>query len=160
MRVSYQAFLAKLQAYLSESFTERVEEWNTGEEESVADTPLDDIAEWGNGYISVLQGCQSYPACILLPSGRRASSEPPFFTQYKVTVGIALTGQDFEYLVRQGQAWEDILEDTIRSDWSLGGACLDSRMTGDLTADCTGDVYVISCELECTLDIGGAVYDG
>lgn len=155
MRTNYQEFIDRLRSHLEASFTERIEAWNA----DGGEVALTDIMEWGNGYISVLQGCQSYPACILLPEGRRMSSEPPFFTQYKVTVGIALTGQDFGYLVRQGEAWEDILEDTIRSDWSLGGSCLDSRLTGDMTADCTGDVYVISCTLECDLDIGGYVYE-
>lgn len=153
MRVGYQDFIDALAAYLEAAFTERVEAWNA----LGGEVQLEDIAEWG-GTTAVLQGCQSYPACIILPSGRRMSAASPYFTRYRVTVGIALTGNDPPYLVRQGQAWEDILEDSIRSDWSLGGACLDTGATGDISSDWASDLYVISCELECELDLGGYVY--
>ena len=152
MRNSTERFTAALQDYLQKAISERVKEAN----EADPDISLPDIALWLSGYTGVLAGLSQYPGCIILVNGKALTD--PYTTTYSVVIGIGLTADDPAYLERMGRLYEDILEDSIRSDWSLGGAALDTDVGVQFDMDCTSNVYLIQARLTCQVDIGGYVY--
>lgn len=145
MRNSTDRFLDKVQAYLKSSFSERAEALGTA-----------DIALWDRGYNSVLDSMTSYPACLTFIESKTLSDIT--VTDYSLVIGIGVTADDNDTLDELGNIWCDILEDTIRSDWSLGGACLDTSMQIDIRLGVGNGVYVIYTVLKCSVDIGGFVY--
>lgn len=151
MRNRVDVFLAKIMAFLEREFSRRVAEINATER------ILDDIALWDTGFDGVANGLTHYPGCLLLVDRRRLVDS--YFSSFSLMIGIALTGDDLELLQKQGHLWEDILEDTIRSDWHLGGSCIDATEGKDMFSDCVSGVYMISITLECTVDLGGFVYE-
>ena len=152
MRNSTERFLEAVQLYLKEAFTERVAEIN----EKDPEIHLSDIALWQYGYSGVLSGLSHYPGCIVMVNGRTLVD--PYTTAFSLVIGIGLTADDPSYLDRIGQYWEDILEDTIRSDWHLGGACLDTDIGIQFNTDNVSNVYLIQAQLTCQVDLGGFVY--
>ena len=54
--------------------------------------------------------------------------------------------------------WQDILEDAIRSDWTLGGTCLQVLDGAEIRPGCTNDVYTAGIRFRCEVDLGGYVY--
>lgn len=138
--------------YLEPAFTKRVAEVN----EEDPDIRLRDVSIWLSGHSAVLTGLPDYPACIILVDGR--TLRDPYTTEYRVSVGIGITADDPAYLERLGRVWEDILEDAIRSDWSLGGAVLDVDTGVSFTVGQVSGLYVIEADMTVQVDIGGFVY--
>ena len=152
MRNSTARFIEALQAYLKTAITERVEKAN-------AEDPglhLPDIALWQSGYNGVLSGLSHYPGCVVLVNGKTLTD--PYTTSFSVVIGIGLTADYPDYLEEIGRLYEDILEDVIRSDWSLGGTCLDTDIGVQFMSDSVNNVYLIQAQLTCNVDIGGFVY--
>ena len=152
MRNRVDRFIESLQAYLKASFTAKVAEINDRD----PGIHLSDIALWQSGYSGVLSGLSHYPGCIILVNGRTLVD--PYTTAYSLVIGIGLTADYPEYLETIGRLWEDILEDTIRSDWSFGGAALDTDIGVQFESDCVSNVYLIQAQLTCQIDLGGYVY--
>lgn len=152
MRNSTERFTVAVRSYLQKAFTERVQDVN----EKDSDVHLPDIALWLSGYNATLMNLSHYPACIILVDGRQLVD--PYTTAFNLAIGIGITADDPEYLERLGHYWEDILEDSIRSDWSLGGACLDTDLNIRFNALDVGNVYGIEAQLTCQVDLGGYVY--
>ena len=152
MRNRVDRFIEALQAYLKASFTAKVAEINDKD----PGIHLPDIALWQSGYSGVLSGLSHYPGCIILVNGRTLVD--PYTTAYSLVIGIGLTADYPEYLETIGRLWEDILEDTIRSDWSFGGAALDTDIGVQFESDCVSNVYLIQAQLTCQIDLGGYVY--
>lgn len=152
MRNSVQKFVDAVRAYLEKAFSERVEKLN-GMDPS---PEMQDIASWSTGFRGVLAGLEEYPGCLLLVGGR--TLDDCYTTSFTLSIGIAVTSDDPGRLEMLGGLWEDILEDTIRSDWHLGGACLDIAPGMQIRSDCTSGVYVIEADLTCQVDLGGFVY--
>lgn len=144
--------MSALQGYLEKAITERVGDINAKDD----DIQLPDIALWQSGYNGVLSGLSQYPGCIILVNGKQLTD--PYTTTYSVVIGIGLTADDPDYLERIGRHYEDILEDAIRSDWTLGGAALDTDIGVKFESDCVSNVYLIQAELTCQVDLGGYVY--
>ena len=152
MRNSIERFTSALIGYLQKAISERVASIN----EKDHGISLPDIALWQTGYNGVLAGLSHYPGCIVLVNGRTLTD--PYTTTFSVVVGIGLTADDPDYLERIGRAYEDILEDCIRSDWHLGGAALDTDIGVQFQSDNVNNVYLIQAQLTCQVDLGGYVY--
>ena len=152
MRNRIERFTSALIEYLKTAISERVASINAGE----PDISLPDIALWQTGYNGVLAGLSHYPGCIVLVNGRTLTDS--YTTSYNVVIGIGLTADDPDYLEKMGRAYEDILEDCIRSDWSLGGAALDTDIGVQFQSDNLNNVYLIQAQLTCQVDLGGYVY--
>lgn len=153
VRTSAEKFTTALKNYLQGAISERVAEANR-EDPSLR---LPDIAGWSTGYDGVLAGLQHYPGCIILVN--RRTLVDCWTTAFSVVVGIGLTADEPAWLERMGRAYEDILEDCIRSDWHLGGAALDTDLGIQMDSDCTSNVYLIQATMTCEVDIGGFVYE-
>ncbi len=145
MRNSTDAFIERVQKYLKSAFSERAEELG-----------IEDIATWDRGWNSVLSSLSAYPACLTFIDSK--SLKDCYTTEYSLIIGIAVTSDDDEELEELGNAWADILEDSIRADWHLGEACLDSS-AGEISFGVTKGIYCIWMRLECAVDIGGYVYE-
>ena len=152
MRNRTDRFIKALQTYLAKAISERVEEINA-EDPSIN---LPDIALWQTGYSGVLSGLSHYPGCIILVNGKTLVD--PYTTAYSVVIGIGLTADDPDYLETLGRVYEDIIEDVIRSDWSLGNTCLDTDLGVQFQSDNVSNVYLIQAQLTCQVDLGGFVY--
>ena len=152
MRNSTERFVSALQSYLQKAISDRVAAANAAD----TDIRLPDIALWQSGYNGVLAGLSHYPGCIILVNGKTLTD--PYTTTYSVVIGIGLTADDPGYLEEMGRLYEDILEDCIRSDWSLGGTALDTDVGVQFQSDCVNNVYLIQAQLTCQVDIGGYVY--
>ena len=145
MRNRTDVFLDKVQQYLKASFTERAKELG-----------IKDIVVWDRGFNAVIDSMTSYPACLTFIENKNLSDIT--VTEYTLMIAIGVTADDTESLERLGNSWCDILEDSIRSDWHLGGACLDMDMKIDIKLGAGKGLYVIYTELRCSVDIGGFVY--
>lgn len=152
MRNRTDRFIKALQTYLGKAISERVEEVNAKD----PGIHLPDIALWQTGYSGVLSGLSHYPGCITLVNGKTLVD--PYTTAYSVVIGIGLTADDPDYLEALGRIYEDIIEDVIRSDWSLGGTCLDTDLGVQFESDNVSNVYLIQAQLTCQVDLGGYVY--
>ena len=153
MRNRIDRFTLALVDYLKSAISERVASINADD----PDISLPDIALWQTGYNGVLAGLSHYPGCIVFVNGRTLVD--PYTTSYSVVIGIGLTADDPDYLEKMGRAYEDILEDCIRSDWSLGGSALDTDIGVQFQSDNVNNVYLIQAQLTCQVDLGGYVYD-
>ena len=153
MRNSSDNLAKAIKAYLEKAFSERVSEVNA-KDESIR---LRDVALWLSGHNAVLNDLPDYPACIILVDGRNLKD--PYTTEYSISIGIGITADDDGYLEELGRCWEDILEDAIRSDWSLGGAVLDTDTGVQFTIGHVNNLYVIEADLTCQVDLGGYVYE-
>lgn len=143
--------LDAMEEYLRESLGKAREKWNAEDE----DLGLPEVAMCHHGYCDPVGGLSLYPALILIVGGRDSSK--PFFVDYDITVGLAIKSEDTGALVRWGQAYEDILEDVLDSDHSLGGSVLDingQRMDKDIVSG----TYLITVTCKVTVDRGGYVY--
>ena len=152
MRNRIERFASALINYLKPAISERVASINAED----PDISLPDIALWQTGYNGVLAGLSHYPGCVVLVNGRTLVD--PYTTSYSVVIGIGLTADDPDYLEKMGRAYEDILEDCIRSDWSLGDAALDTDIGVQFQSDNVNNVYLIQAQLTCQVDLGGYVY--
>lgn len=151
VRNSVDVFLERVTAYLKESFTKRVDEINRTEH------VLDDIALWQSGFDGIAAGLTHYPGCLLLID-RRTLSDVHFST-FELLIMMGIAGDDDVVLQKQGHLWEDILEDTVRSDWHLGASCLDVAVGSEIISNCTSGIYTITLSLSCEVDLGGYVYE-
>lgn len=145
MRNSTDAFIESVQAYLKSAFSERAEELG-----------IEDIVTWDRGWNSVLSSLSAYPAALTFIDSK--TLKDCYTTEYSLIISIAVTSDDDEELEELGNLWADILEDSIRSNWHLGGACLDSS-AGEISFGVTKGIYCIYMRLDCDVDIGGYVYE-
>ena len=146
MRDRENRLIGKLRKYLSEFFTARCAEYG-----------IQDIALWQDGYTGIVSGLTHYPGCIIIVDGRTITDA--FTARYDVLVYVGITCGDPAALEATGRIWQDILEDAIRSDWSLGGTCLQVLNGAQLRPGVTGDVYTAGIKFTCEVDVGGFVYD-
>lgn len=153
MRNNTKRFTDALKTYLKAEFTKRVREIN----EDDPSVHLPDVATWDSGFSAVLSGLKAYPGVLLIVDGRNLVES--YFTTFNVGIGIGLTANDPVYLEQIGGLYEDILEDVIRSDWTLGGSCIDTHLGAKFESDCVNNVYLIMAQLECEVDLGGFVYE-
>lgn len=153
MKTTVQKFIAAVRDYFEAAFSARVNELN----QNTPDLKMQDIALWSSGYSGVTAGLSAYPGCLILVNGRTLLDA--FTTQFSVVIGLGITSDDPERLELLGGLWEDILEDAIRSDWHLGGACLDTDMGIAFQTDCVNNVYLIQAAFTCMVDLGGFVYE-
>lgn len=143
--------LDAVDAFLMKALGDACQEWNAKD----GTLFLPPIVQCHHGYCEPMNGLTVYPSLILIVQGR--DSGDAFFSTYRLTVGIAIKCDDSATLVRWGEAYEDILEDVVDSDHSLGGAVLDvNGQTMD--KDLSSGTYLISLDLEAMVDRGGYVY--
>lgn len=112
---------------------------------------LPEVVEFDAGYRDIFAGLREYPAMIIVNRGR---SIEPFFTTYRLLIGLVVRSEDYDQLETWGQSYEDILEIIIRDDHTLGDACLDSNSV-NIDNDVVNGLYIISCEMEVQIDRGG-----
>ena len=137
--------------YLKKSLDDARAGWNVKDE----GLGLPAVAMCHHGYCDPVNGLPLYPALILIVNGRDSSI--PFFVEYDITVGLAVKSEDMAALVRWGQAYEDILEDALDCDHSLGGSVLDingQRMDNDIVSG----PYLVTGACKVQVDRGGFVY--
>lgn len=146
MRNRETTFIASLQQYLKGFFTLRATELQ-----------IDDIILWQDGYAGVISGLTHYPGCIVIVDGRTITGA--YTARYDVIVYVGVTGGDPAALETLGRTWQDILEDAIRSDWTLGGTCLQVLDNAQIRPGWTGDVYTAGLKFTCEVDTGGFVYE-
>lgn len=147
MRNSTDSFITAVQLYLKQAFSERAEK-----------SGIADIKTWDRGWNAVLSSLSDYPACLTFVDSKKLRD--CYTTSYSLVIGIAVTGDDSDELERLGNIWADILEDAVRSDWHLGGACLDSSTGAEISFGVTEGIFCIWMRLNCDVDIGGYVYEG
>lgn len=145
MRDRESTFVSALQAYLKAFFTAKATEQQ-----------IDDIVLWQDGYAGVASGLTHYPGCLVIIDGRTIVDA--FTARYDVLVYVGITGGDPASLEATGRVWQDILEDAIRSDWSLGGSCLQVLNGAQLRPGWTNNVYTAGIKFTCEVDVGGFVY--
>lgn len=146
MRNRESVFISKLQAYLKSFFTAKA---------SAAE--IEDIVLWQDGYSGVISGLTHYPGCIVMIDGRTVTGA--YTAEYEVLVYVGITSGDPVSLEATGRIWQDILEDAIRSDWTLGGSCLQVLDGAEIRPGCTNDVYTAGVRFTCEVDVGGYVYE-
>ena len=145
MRNRETVFIKKLQDYLKAFFTART-----------AQLEIEDIVLWQDGYAGIISGLTHYPGCIVLVDGRTITGA--YTARYDVIVYVGVTGGDPTALETLGRTWQDILEDAIRSDWSLGGACLQVLDSAQIRPGYTSNIYTAGLKFTCEVDTGGFVY--
>lgn len=137
-----------LRSYLEGKTQEMIDVRN--QEDPDLHLPL--IASFQTGYKDIFAGLRDYPGLVVIERGREPVKS--FWMRYKMLVGLAAKSEDADYLQDMGAAYEDILEDAILSDNTLGGICTDSRLVS-LENDCVSGVYIVSVSLEMDVDRGG-----
>lgn len=142
--------LRRIAETLTEKVNDKVEEFN---EEYGTDLPL--IAETDTGFRDVLTGLRTYPALLVAERGRDASSA--YFTDYSLSIAIALRGDDMDLLQQEGTAVLDCLEDVLREDHTLGGLVLEAKGISPEIGVVSG-VYIASVQTTVTVDLGS--FDG
>ena len=145
MRDRESTFISALQTYLKGFFTAKTEEEH-----------IEDIVLWQNGYAGVASGLTHYPGCLIIVDGKTITDA--FTARYDVLVYVGMTGGDPESLEATGRLWQDILEDAIRSDWSLGGTCLQVINGAQIKPGWTNNIYTAGIKFTCEVDVGGFVY--
>lgn len=145
MRNREQVFVNSLQNYLKAFFTQKA-----------AENEIEDIVLWQDGYAGVISGLTHYPGCIVIVEGRTITGA--YTAEYEVTIYVGITSGDPVTLEATGRVWQDILEDSIRSDWTLGGTCLQVLDGAEIRPGCTNDVYTAGIRFRCEVDLGGYVY--
>ena len=146
MRNRETVFIAKLQEYLKGFFSRKAEELG-----------IEDVVLWQNGYAGVISGLTHYPGCLVIVDGRDVTDA--YTAMYDVIVYVGVTNGDPETLETLGRTWQDILEDAIRSDWSLGGTCLRVLDNAKIRPGCTSNIYTAGMSFTCEVDVGGFVYE-
>ena len=145
MRNREETFITSLQTYLKSFFTTRA-----------AAAEIEDIILWQDGYAGVISGLTHYPGCIVMIDGRTVTGA--YTAQYEVLIYVGIQSGDPATLETTGRIWQDILEDAIRSDWTLGGSCLQVLDGAEIRPGCTGNVYTAGIRFTCEVDVGGYVY--
>lgn len=145
MRNSTDRFINAVQTFLEKEFTKRATALH-----------LEDIKTWDRGWNSSLNSMDQYPACLTFVESK--SLVDCYTTEFAISIGLAVTADD-NLLDELGNVWSDVLEDTIRSDWHLGGACLDSSFNSQISFGVAQGIYCIWLRLKCLVDIGGYVYE-
>ena len=143
--------LDAVDAFLMKALASRCEEWN-GKDETLG---LPAILQCHHGYCEPMNGLTVYPSLILIVQGRESGDA--FFVTYNMTIGIAIKCDDSATLVRWGEAYEDILEDVVDSDHSLGKAVLDVNGQ-EMNKDLSSGTYLITLDCNVSVDRGGYVY--
>lgn len=146
MRNKEEEFLTSLKNYLQAYFTEQA-----------AANEIEDIVLWQDGYTGIISGLTHYPGCVLLIDGRTITGA--YTGRYDVLVYVGITSGDPETLEKTGRIWQDILENAIRADWTLGGSCLQVLDGAQIRPGCTGDIYTAGLKFTCEVDCGGFVYE-
>lgn len=109
---------------------------------------VDDVAIWMRQLDGVPQSMQAYPACLVQILSRDCTDY--HYTDLRIGVGLALRGEDPEALESLGHTWEDIVEDVIREDRTLGGTVIS---TNSLRVDSsfTSGMYMIWADMICSV---------
>ena len=145
MRDRESIFINALETYLKSFFTQKA-----------AEQEIEDIILWQNGYAGVISGLTHYPGCIIIVDGRTITDA--YTARYDVLVYVGITSGDPETLEATGRVWQDILEDAIRSDWTLGGSCLQVINGAQIRPGWTDNIYTAGISFTCEVDVGGFVY--
>ncbi len=146
MRNSTEEFLTAVETYLKAAFSSRA-----------GSIKVKDIVSWKKGHSTDLYSMDEYPAVLL--SVDKKNLKDIYTTTFSLSVGIAIKAEDETFLDELGNIWSDILEDSIRSDWHLGEACLNTKSGSDIQIAVKSGILVISTTLICDVDIGGFVYE-
>lgn len=154
MRSKINLFTNNLIAHLTECFESKIAEFNAENPES----ELRNIEKWYSGYFGVASGLDANPgALILIPS---ITTINPFFDSYRVNLAVALSADDQLWLEELGRAWTDIVLDSLRMSWTLGGLAVLVQHPVSLTIDCTPSRYIVEASFDCEVDLGGFAYEG
>ena len=146
MRNRANIFLDKVQEFLKASFAERA-----------ALCGIPNIKQWQTGYAVPLSAESEYPACLLYVAKRVGVDA--YTADFVCDLGIAIAGDEPAEMERQGLLWQDILEDTFRDDYHLGGACLDIEDGWSIDNSFANGLYVVACSFTAEIDLGGYVYE-
>ena len=153
MRSKINLFTNSLIKHLTECFEAKIKEFN-------AENPKNkvrNIEKWYSGFFGVAAGLDANPgALILIPS---ISTINPFFDQYSVKVAIAVSADDNAWLEELGRAWTDILLDSLRTSWTLGGLAVLVQHPVTINIDCTAGRYIVEASFDCEVDLGGFAYE-
>lgn len=106
------------------------------------------VAMWMRQLDGVPQSMQAYPACLVQILSRDCSDY--HYTDIRLGVGLALRGEDPEALEDLGHTWEDIVEDVIREDRTLGGAVISTNSLR-IDSSFTSGVYMIWADMICSV---------
>ena len=109
---------------------------------------VDDVALWIRQLDGVPQSMQAYPACLVQILSRDCTDY--HYTDLRIGVGLALRGEDPEALESLGHTWEDIVEDVIREDRTLGGAVISTNSLR-LDSSFTSGLYMIWADMICSV---------
>ena len=106
------------------------------------------VAMWMRQLDGVPQSMQAYPACLVQVLSRDCTDY--HYTDLRIGVGLALRGEDPEALEDLGHTWEDIVEDVIREDRTLGGAVISTNSLR-IDSSFTSGVYMIWADMICSV---------
>ena len=106
------------------------------------------VAMWMRQLDGVPQSMQAYPACLVQLLSRDCTDY--HYTDLRIGVGLALRGEDPEALEDLGHTWEDIVEDVIREDRTLGGAVISTHLLR-IDSSFTSGVYMIWADMICSV---------
>ena len=129
--------LESIQAYLRSCFTAKAEE-----------VGVDDVALWMRQLDGVSQSMQAYPACLVQILSRDCGDY--HYTDLRAGVGIALRGEEPEALEELGHTWEDIVEDVIREDRTLGDSVISTNALR-VDSSFTSGMYMIWADMICSV---------
>jgi hypothetical protein len=147
-------FTNNLIKHLTECFESKITEFNTEN----PDHEIKNIEKWYSGFYGVASGLDANPGALILISN--ISTINPFFDSYHVNIAIAISADDQQWLEEIGRAWSDILLDSLRTSWTLGGLAVMVQHPVNLSIDCTASRYIIEATFDCEVDLGGFVYEG
>ena len=147
MRTRTDVFLEKLHSYLKSFFDEKCTEFG-----------IESVKNYQIGFVNEpLSSTTEYPASLMVVTSKNGVDT--YSCLFDCTVAIAVTSDDVNELGRVGLIWSDILEDAIRSDYSLGGACLDVEDGFNVMTSYADDLMIIAVEFNAEIDLGGYVYE-
>lgn len=139
---------------LAETLTSLVNE-KIGEYNTKYETALPLIVETDTGFRDVVTGLRTYPALIVAETRRDASSA--YFTEYDLSVCIALRNDDIDALQQEGSAILDCLEDVCRMNSTIGGNVLSvDSLSPEIGV--VSNVFIASVQMTVTVDLGS--FDG
>lgn len=97
-----------------------------------------------NGATTSLTAAERMPCLLLAVTSREIKD--PYFTEFNVSLGISFTVTSPEDGEKTGDAWEDILEELLRVDCTLGGNVFDAGHDISIEGVALSGVYVVYCE--------------
>lgn len=153
MRSKINLFTQSLISHLTECFEEKITEFN-------AENPeynLKNVEKWYSGFYGVASGLDANPGALILISN--ISTINAYFDSYHVNIAIAVSADEPAWLEEIGRAWCDILLDSLRESWTLGGIAVLVQHPVSLQIDSTASRYIIEATFDAEVDLGGFVYE-